>query len=70
MYCMPCFPGYERTPIVDGVPEGWSKSTVSDAFDMIDCAERPTNQRTNRLSDEAPCPEAPTVMKILFPLCL
>lgn len=24
------FPGYETTPIVDGVPEGWSESTVGD----------------------------------------
>lgn len=28
------FPGYEGTPIVDGVPEGWSKQTLSDIADV------------------------------------
>ena len=28
------FPGYEDTPIVDGVPKGWSKQTLSDIADV------------------------------------
>ena len=27
------FPGYEHTPIVDGVPQGWSKGVVSDFYE-------------------------------------
>lgn len=29
------FPGYENTKIVDGVPEGWSKSTVSEVSAVL-----------------------------------
>lgn len=29
------FPGYENTKIVDGVPEGWSKSTVSEVSAIL-----------------------------------
>ena len=29
------FPGHENTKIVDGVPEGWSKSTVSEASAIL-----------------------------------
>ena len=29
------FPGYEMTPIVDGVPEGWSKRSFSDVFSYV-----------------------------------
>jgi type I restriction enzyme S subunit len=28
------FPGYENTPIVDGVPEGWSRYTVTDLLEI------------------------------------
>ena len=30
-----CFPGHENTEIVDGVPEGWSKSTVSEVSAVL-----------------------------------
>lgn len=30
-----CFPGHENTKIVDGVPEGWSKSTVSEVSAIL-----------------------------------
>ena len=26
------FPGWENTPIVDGVPEGWTRKTVADCL--------------------------------------
>ncbi len=29
------FPGYENTPIVDGVPEGWKLSTVGECSDLL-----------------------------------
>lgn len=29
------FPGYETTPIVDGVPEGWSVRPLSDVFSFV-----------------------------------
>ena len=29
------FPGYENTPIIDGVPQGWEESIFSDVFDFI-----------------------------------
>lgn len=29
------FPGYENTPVVDGVPEGWRKAIFSDVFDFV-----------------------------------
>ncbi len=29
------FPGYENTPIVDGVPEGWAKCSMEDIADYI-----------------------------------
>ena len=29
------FPGYENTPIIDGVPQGWKESIFSDVFDFI-----------------------------------
>ena len=29
------FPGYETTPITDGVPEGWSNRPLSDVFDFV-----------------------------------
>lgn len=28
------FPGYEDTPIVDGVPEGWKKAKINDVFQI------------------------------------
>lgn len=29
------FPGYETTPITDGIPEGWSNRPLSDVFDFV-----------------------------------
>ena len=29
------FPGYENTPIIDGVPQGWEKSAFSDVFTFV-----------------------------------
>jgi type I restriction enzyme, S subunit len=29
------FPGYESVKVVDGIPEGWRNSTISDAFTII-----------------------------------
>ena len=29
------FPGYENTPIIDGVPQGWRKSVFSDVFTFV-----------------------------------
>ena len=30
-----CFPGHETTPIVDGVPEGWTYKPFSEVFDYV-----------------------------------
>lgn len=35
------FPGYEHTPIVDGVPEGWEKGQISDIVNYHDSIRRP-----------------------------
>lgn len=35
------FPGYENTKIVDGVPEGWKKGTVSDVVTFFDNLRKP-----------------------------
>lgn len=29
------FPGYEKTPIIDGVPEGWKEQTLADIADVV-----------------------------------
>ena len=29
-----CFPGHENTPIIDGVPEGWTHAVVTDLLDI------------------------------------
>ena len=35
------FPGHENTKIVDGVPEGWKKGTVSDVVTFFDNLRKP-----------------------------
>jgi len=38
------FPGYEHTPVVDGVPAGWDRGSISDFFDT---SSGGTPSRTN-----------------------
>ena len=38
------FPGYEHTPIMDGVPQGWDRKSISDFFDT---SSGGTPNRTN-----------------------
>ncbi|ACX74943.1 type I restriction-modification system, S subunit [Fibrobacter succinogenes subsp. succinogenes S85] len=41
------FPGYETTPIVDGLPQGWWKEKLGDVVDYV----RGTSYTSNELSD-------------------
>ena len=47
------FPGYETTPIVDGVPEGWEKRTVGD---LIGKSHRTAQIMTKDYLDEGAIP--------------
>ncbi len=41
-----CFPGYENTKIVDGVPEGWEKKQINDICSLITSGGTPS--RSNK----------------------
>ena len=43
------FPGYENTPITDGVPHGWRKSVFSDVFSFV----RGKSYTSKELSDDS-----------------
>ena len=43
------FPGYENTPIIDGVPQGWRKSVFSDVFSFV----RGKSYTSKELSDDS-----------------
>lgn len=40
------FPGHENTKIVDGVPEGWEKTTIGEAFETL-LGGTPSRQKAN-----------------------
>lgn len=41
------FPGYETTPIIDGIPQGWENRKLSDIFDYV----RGRSYNSNELSE-------------------
>ena len=41
------FPGYETTPIIDGIPQGWKNQKLSDIFDYV----RGRSYNSNELSE-------------------
>lgn len=40
------FPGHETTPIVDGVPEGWRKTTILDVCSRINAGGTPSRSKS------------------------
>lgn len=42
------FPGYETTPILDGIPQGWKKEKINDVFDIKYGKNLPTSQITEQ----------------------
>lgn len=48
------FPGYENTPIIDGVPQGWSVSTVGEIGCNIESGSRPKGGIDSTLRDGVP----------------
>jgi type I restriction enzyme S subunit len=48
------FPGYENTPIVDGVPEGWEKHTLSEISCRLESGSRPKGGIDTSIMDGVP----------------
>ena len=47
------FPGYEHTPIVDGVPEGWERKRLGDIADIV-MGQSPKSEFYNQKKDGLP----------------
>ena len=47
------FPGYENTPITDGVPQGWRKATLGDIADVV-MGQSPKSEFYNQNSEGLP----------------
>ena len=47
------FPGYENTKIVDGVPEGWKKTALSDIADVV-MGQSPKSEFYNQIGEGLP----------------
>lgn len=47
------FPGYETTPIVDGVPEGWEKKNLSDIAEVV-MGQSPKSEFYNKNNEGLP----------------
>ena len=47
------FPGYETTPIIDGVPEGWEKKKLSDIAEVI-MGQSPKSEFYNKNNEGLP----------------
>ena len=45
------FPGYENTPIIDGVPQGWDEYAISDLCEKINAGGTPSRRNTNYWND-------------------
>ncbi|MBW2647017.1 MAG: restriction endonuclease subunit S [Deltaproteobacteria bacterium] len=52
------FPGHEHVKIVDGVPEGWRKASVSDFGEVI-TGKTPSTKQENYYGDEVPFIKTP-----------
>jgi len=61
------FPGWENTKIVDGVPEGWKKKTVSDIGQVI-TGKTPTTSRKEYYDGEIPFVTIPDMHDTIYPI--
>ena len=48
------FPGYENTPIIDGVPQGWNIATIEDIGCSIESGSRPKGGIDSTLTNGVP----------------
>ena len=61
------FPGYEKTKIVDGVPEGWTERCVSDFGEVI-TGKTPSTSKTEYYGGDIPFVTIPDMHGKVFPL--
>lgn len=61
------FPGYEDTPVVDGVPEGWHFRCVSD-FGKVITGKTPSTTNTQYYGGDIPFVTIPDMHGNVFPL--
>lgn len=61
------FPGYEDTPIVDGVPEGWSLSQISD-FGEVVTGKTPSTEKKEYYGGNIPFVKIPDMHGCVYPV--
>lgn len=61
------FPGYETTPIVDGIPEGWKIREVSDFGEVI-TGKTPSTSKVEYYGGNIPFVTIPDMHNTVFPL--
>lgn len=61
------FPGYEKTPIVDGVPEGWSLRPISD-FGEIVTGKTPSTEKKEYYGGDIPFVKIPDMHGCVYPV--
>ena len=61
------FPGYEHTPIVDGVPEGWAIRTIS-SFGRIITGKTPPTEKTDYYGGTIPFVKIPDMHNTVYPV--
>ena len=61
------FPGYEDTPIVDGVPEGWSLSPISD-FGEVVTGKTPSTEKKEYYGGNIPFVKIPDMHGCVYPV--
>ena len=61
------FPGYENTPVHDGVPAGWERCAVSD-FGMVITGKTPSTEKANYFGGEIPFIKIPDMHQGIFPV--
>lgn len=61
------FPGYEDTPIVDGVPEGWSLRPISD-FGEVVTGKTPSTEKKEYYGGNIPFVKIPDMHGCVYPV--
>lgn len=61
------FPGYEKTPVADGIPEGWEYRTLS-SFGNIITGKTPATSKTDNYGDSVPFVKIPDMHGNIYPL--
>lgn len=61
------FPGYEDTPIVDGVPEGWSLRPISD-FGEVVTGKTPSTEKKEYYGGNIPFVKIPDMHECVYPV--